>query len=190
MFSVASRCRLQCNLQRMILLITSSDFGQNCAKALLASTRLKTEVVPDVRSALNRLREDSFSAVILDESLLDASAKQIDILLKHLGTAVPVFINLGISRTERVVRDVLLALRRVDQERVLARKAVEWELRSQLKGELTGILLWTQQAMSVPSLPAAAESKLKSVYELADRMRSRLEITDSAEKQQAAASNL
>lgn len=161
----------------MILLITTSDHGQNCAKALLASTRLKTEVVTDVRSALNRLREDGFSAVVLDESLLEASAKQIDILLKHLGTAVPVFVNLGISRTERVVRDVVLALQRVDQERALARKAVEWELRSQLKGELTGILLWTQQAMAVPALPAAAETKLKSVYELADRMRTRLEIT-------------
>lgn len=161
----------------MILLITSSAHAQSCAKALLASTRIKTEVVPEVRTALNRLREDSFSAVVLDESLLEPSAKQIDILLKHLGTAVPVFVNLGISRTDRVVRDVLLALRRVDQERVLARKAVEWELRSQLKGELTGILLWTQQAMAVPSLPAAAETKLKSVVELADRMRSRLEIT-------------
>jgi hypothetical protein len=161
----------------MILLITSSAHGQSCAKALLASTRIKTELVADVRTALNRLREDSFSAVVLDESLLEASAKQIDILLKHLGTAVPVFVNLGVSRTDRVVRDVLLALRRVDQERALARKAVEWELRSQLKGELTGILLWTQQAMAVPSLPTAAETKLKSVVELADRMRTRLEIT-------------
>jgi hypothetical protein len=160
----------------MILLITSSAHGQICAKALLASTRIKTELVTDVRTALNRLREDSFTAVVLDESLLEPSAKEIDILLKHLGTAVPVFVNLGISRTERVVRDVLLALRRVDQERALARKAVEWELRSQLKGELTGILLWTQQAMAVPSLPTAAETKLKSVFELADRMRNRLEI--------------
>ncbi len=175
----------------MILLITSSAHGQSCAKALLASTRIRTEVVPDVRSAMNRLREDNFSTVVLDESLLDASAKQIDILLKHLGTAVPVFVNLGISRTDRVVRDVLLALRRVEQERALARKAVEWELCSQLKGELTGILLWTQQAMDDPSLPAAAEGKLKSVVELAEKMRDRLRVpVDSAEKQQAAGGKL
>lgn len=171
----------------MILLITSSAHGQSCAKALLASTRIKTELVLDVCTALNRLRKDNFSTVVLDESMLDSSAKQIDVLLKHLGTAVPVFVNLAISRTDRVVRDVLLALRRVDQERVLARKAVEWELRSELKGELTGILLWTEQAMAVPSLPAAAESKLKSVFELAERMRSRLEIdADVPEKAQAA----
>ncbi len=161
----------------MNLLITSSPHAENCAKALLAATKVKTEVVPDVRSALNRLREASFSGVIIDDSLLEASGKQIDILLKHLGTAIPVFVNLAISRTDRVVRDVLAALQRVEQERALARKAAEWELRSELKGELTGILLWTQQAMAVPSLPAAAESKLKSVVELADRIRARLELT-------------
>ena len=161
----------------MILLITSSSQGPDCARALLASTKVKTEVVPDVRSALNRLRENSFSAVVIDDSLLATSGKQIDILLKHLATAIPVFLNLAISRTDRVVRDVVAALQRVEQERALARKAVAWELRSELKGELTGILLWTQQAMAVPSLPPSAETKLKSVVELADRIRARLEIT-------------
>jgi DNA-binding NtrC family response regulator len=161
----------------MILLITASVRGRECAKALLASTKTKTEVVPEVRTALNRLREASFSAVVIDDSLLATSGKQLDILLKHLGTAIPVFVNLAISRSDRVVRDVLAALQRVEQERALARKAVEWELRSELKGELTGILLWTQQAMAVPALPAAAETKLKSVVELADRIRARLEIT-------------
>src|SRR5512146_462105 len=109
----------------MILLITTSPQGQNCAKALLASTHVKTELVCDVRAAMNRLREEAFSAVILDESLLEPSAKQIDILLRHLGTALPVFVNLAISRTDRVVRDVLAALRRVEQERIQARKSVE-----------------------------------------------------------------
>ena len=158
----------------MILLVTGSAHGQECAKALLAATRIKTELAPDIRTALNRLREDSFSAVVLDESLTEISGNQIETLLKQLNTAVPVFVNLAISRMERVSRDVVAALRRVEQERSIARKAVEWELRSQLKGELTGILLWTQQALSVPALPAAAETKLKSVYELADRMRTRL----------------
>jgi hypothetical protein len=143
-------------------------------KALLAATRTKTELARDIRTALMRLREQEFSAVVIDESLLEPSAKTIDMLVKHVGRAVPVFINLAVSRMERVVRDVQAALRRAEQERSVARHAVESDLRSQLKGELTGILLWTQQALEVPALPSAAESKLKSVFDAADKIRSRL----------------
>ncbi|HEY5164284.1 MAG TPA: hypothetical protein VII81_14840 [Terriglobales bacterium] len=158
----------------MILLITASANGPECAKALLATAHAKTEVAPDIRTALNRLRENEYTAVVIDESMADASASQLEVVFKHLGTAVPVFVNLGISRKDRVVRDVVTALRRVEQEKSFARRSVEWELRSQLKGDLTGILLSAQQALDVPTLPSAAETKLKSVCELADRMRIRL----------------
>jgi hypothetical protein len=158
----------------MILLITNSSNGQECAKALLAATRIKTEVAADIRTALGRLRDQEFSAVVIDESLLDPGSKSLDMLVKHAGRAVPVFVNLAVSRMERVVRDVQAALRRVEQERSIARQAAESELRSELKGELTGILLWTQQALEDPGLSSSAESKLKCVFEAADKMRSRL----------------
>jgi hypothetical protein len=173
-FSVALERQTKCNSIGMILLITTSSLGQECATALLAATRIKTELARDVRTALVRLREQEFSAVVMDESLLEPSAKTIDMLVKHLGRAAPIFVNLAVSRMERVIRDVQAALRRADQERTLARHAAESELRSQLKGEITGILLWTQQALETPALPSAAESKLKSVYEVADKIRVRL----------------
>ena len=158
----------------MILLITNSTHGQECSTSLLAATRTKTVLAPDIRTALAQLRDQEFSAVVIDESLLEPSAKSIDMLVKHLGRAVPVFVNLAVSRMERVVRDIQAAMNRAEQERSMARIAVEFELRGQLRGELTGILLWTQQALELPALPAAAESKLKSVYETADKMRERL----------------
>jgi len=158
----------------MILLITNSSNGQECAKALLAATRIQTEVAADVRTALGRLRDQEFTAIAIDESLVDPSSKSLDMLVKHAGRAVPVFVNLAVSRMQRVVRDMQAALRRVEQERSIARHAVESELRSELKGELTGILLWTQQALEDPALPSSAEAKLKSVFEAADKMRSRL----------------
>ena len=144
------------------------------SSALLAATRIKTELAHDMRTALIRLREQEFSAVVIDESLLEPSAKSIDMLVKHLGRAVPVFVNLAVSRMERVVRDIQAALLRAEKERSVARQAVEFDLRGELRGELTGILLWTQQALELPALPAAAESKLKSVYETADKIRERL----------------
>ena len=158
----------------MILLITNSSHGQEYANTLLAATRIKTVLAPDIRIALARLREQEFKAVVIDESLLEPSAKTIDMMVKHLGRAVLVFVNLAVSRMERVARDVQAGLSRAEQERQLARHAAEFDLRGQLRDELTGILLWTQQALELPALPAAAESKLKSVYEVADKMRARL----------------
>ncbi len=158
----------------MILLITNSVNGPECARALSSASQAKAELASDLHAALNRLRENEYSAVVVDDGIANASPTQLDVLFKHLGTAVPVFVNLGISRKERVVRDVVAAMKRLEQEKSLARRSVEWELRSQLKSDLTGILLSAQQALDMPTLPGAAVNKIKNVCELADRMRTRL----------------
>ena len=158
----------------MILLITNSVNGPECARALSSASQGKAEAASDLHVAMNRLREHEYSAVVIDDGIANASPSQLDVLMKHLGSAVPVFVNLGISRKERVVRDVVTAMKRLEQEKTLARRAVEWELRSQLKSDLTGILLSAQQALDTPALPGAAVNKIKNVCELADRMRARL----------------
>jgi hypothetical protein len=157
----------------MILLITNSVNGPECARALQSDSHA-AELASDLQQALNRLRQDEYTSVVIDESVANASPAQLEVVFKHLGTAVPVFVNLAISRKERVVRDVVIALRRLEQEKQLARRSVEWELLSELKGDLTGILLSAQQALQVPTLPATVATKLKNVCELADRMRARL----------------
>jgi len=158
----------------MILLITNSTHGQECATTLLAATRIKTEIAREVRTALARLREQEFDAVVIDESLLDPTAKTVDMLVKYSGRAVPIYLNLAVSRKERVARDVQAALRRAEQERQLVRHAAEFDLRGELKDELTGILLSIQQALETPALPAAAEVKLQTVGQMADKIRERL----------------
>jgi hypothetical protein len=160
----------------MILLITHPALGQECAAALTASTRIETEIAREVSTALVRLREQEFDAVVIDESLLDPSAKTFDMVVKYSGRAVPIYLNLAVCRKERVVRDVQGALRRAEQERQLARHAAEFDLRGQLRDALTGILLSTQQALETPSLPSAAEAKLQVVCQMADKIRERLGI--------------
>jgi hypothetical protein len=158
----------------MVLLITDCAIGPECARLLTAATKVKTDVAPNMRVALTRLREKEYRAVVLDDSMSETSSSQFDVVVKHLGTAVPVFVNFAISAKERVIRDVTTALRRVEAEKQLARRSVEWELRSQLKADLTGILLSAEQALTAEALPAVAEAKLKSVRELAERIRVRL----------------
>ena len=41
--------------------------GQECAQALLASTNLQTEVAPTLQTAVGKLREQEYAAVVIDQ---------------------------------------------------------------------------------------------------------------------------
>jgi hypothetical protein len=68
---------------------------------------------------------------------------------------------------------VLTALRRAGQERAAALNVAQTELRGELRSELTAILLTSEQLLSA-RLPGPLEGKVKSMLEIAQRMRTRL----------------
>lgn len=158
----------------MILLITVSGRGEDCARDVARATGEETRVAASLRKAGALLRAHEFSAVVVDQTVLDAEPAAVDSCLQAAGTAIPIFVNFAISRTERVVSDVRAGLVRRERERTLAMRDAESRLRSELNGAVTGILLSSELALAQPALPAAVEDKLKSVYELASQMRSRL----------------
>ena len=158
----------------MILLITASEQGPEVARAIQVSGGEKTEVAGDLRRALDQLRRREFTAVIIDESLMDLGDGKLEVLLKRVEPAMPVFINLGISRSERVVRDVLSALRRAGQERDAALNVAQVEFRGQPRPELTAILSTSEQLLSA-HLPGPLEGKVRSMLEVAQRIRTRLD---------------
>jgi hypothetical protein len=89
--------------------------------------------------------------------------------------AVPVYVTLAISSAQRVVRDVKTTLRRHEESRLIAIRAAESLLRTELRGAVTGILLSTELALRAPDLPREAADKMRSVCQLASDIRSRLE---------------
>ena len=121
------------------------------------------------------LRSTDCTALVIDQNLAEADPAATDVVLKEAETAIPVFINFAICGLDRVVRDVRAALQRRQEERIRAIREAEANLRSQLTEALTGILLSSQLAMEVPAVPAAAQARLRSVYQLAMSMRQRLE---------------
>ena len=157
----------------MILLITSSLHAQDCAQALTGALRERTQLATSMARAASLLQRHEYSALVLDECVM-ATPVQVESLLRHGNSALPIYVNFAISDIERVVREVRSALRRHEQERQEARRAATDLLRSELRGAVTGILLSSQLALSVPQLPQVAEEKLKTVFQLAERMRVRL----------------
>jgi hypothetical protein len=159
----------------MILLITPYAKSRDWGVGLEQATREPIRVATTLRDATAQLRAHEYLAVVIDQSLLEAEPDEGEIVLQHVGTAIPVYINFAICGMERVVRELRAALHRRKREVVLARQGAERELRNEFKGTLTALLLSCEMALQLPTLHIAAETKMRAVYELAQEMRTKLE---------------
>ena len=158
----------------MILLITSLAKAQDCAKALQEVASEPVEVAGTLHAAVDQLQAHEFTVVILDQLLLDAEPDDVETIFKHMGTAVPVYSNFAISGIERVSRELRSAVHRRKRESLIARHEAEQDLRSELRGTITALLLSCEMALGVPNLPLLAETKMRTVDALAKEMRAKL----------------
>ena len=140
---------------------------------MLAAGGMKTRLARDVRAAVELLREDQYATVVIDEALVEPSDDKLDAILRHLGSAIPVFVNLGITGRHRLLKEVKAALRRAEQEQRAARHNAREELTGEMSSDLTGLMLNMQQALST-AVPGEAQQKIEAAYQLADHLRQRL----------------
>ncbi len=160
----------------MILVVTSARSVLDAQKTLENAFGESVEMAESVRKAASLARNNDYTAIVLDELMVETEEEVLDSLLNNADMAVPVYVNLGISSLERIIREVKNALRRNEEARLVAIRAAESLLRSEIRDAVTGILLSTQLALKVPELPIDAEQKMKSVCNLATQIRSRLEM--------------
>jgi hypothetical protein len=159
----------------MILLITPSARGQQCADILKTSTGSEVHWAQNLQEAATRLREQTYSAAVIDQFLLETEPEESDRTLEHLGTSFPVYINFAVTAMERLVREVRSALHRRKREESAARRAVEDQMRSEMRETITAMLLSCELAMAVPEVPAPAAEKIRAIDNLARELRVRLE---------------
>jgi hypothetical protein len=171
----------------MILLVTPSVRAGECAAALNHATGERVVVAESLPRASALLRAECYLAVVLDQYLLEAEPGEAEATLAHLGTAIPVQANLGISGMERLVHEVQEAVERREREEVGARKAVMGRMCGELNGTVTALLLSSELALGTPGLPAAAAEKIESVHELVKKLRRQLEGGGATEERGQAA---
>lgn len=160
----------------MILLVTTSSRSKEYAAALEQGTGHKTHVAAAVPQAVAKMQAAEYDILATDQSLLEADFRAVDTLLNHCGTAMPLYVNLALHSPERIVREVQVALRRGETEKLAAERSAGRVLRNELRGEITGILLSSELALRQQGLSPEIAEKIRSVRELAQKMRSRLEI--------------
>lgn len=161
----------------MILLITPSARGQQCADTLNAATGLATHWAQNLQQATTRLREQTYVAVVIDQFLMETEPEESDQLVEHLDTAFPVHVNFGVTGMERLVRDVRSALHRRKREETAARRAVVQQVHSEMRETLTALLLSCELAMSVPEIPVPAVEKIRAIDNFARELRLRLQVS-------------
>jgi hypothetical protein len=142
----------------MILLITPSSRGQECAQVLFASTNHPTDVASTLQAAVSKLRQDEYAAVVIDQFVLEVEPEG-EQMLRHLGSAFPVYVNCAISGVERIVREVQSALRRRQREEQIARSSA-----SHLSCDL---------ALASKEVPQYAADRICMIHDLATQMRAR-----------------
>jgi hypothetical protein len=160
----------------MILIITASASGQQCVDALKAATNNEVQWAQSLQQAAANLRQQTYSAAVIDQFLLETEPEESDQMLEHLGTAFPVYVNFAVTGLDRLVREVRSALHRRKREETAARRAVEDQLRSEMGDTLTALLLSCELAMSIPGVPAPAAEKIQTIDTLARELRVRLEV--------------
>lgn len=159
----------------MILLISTSSRARECALAIEAYTRQTIQVASSVARAISMMQAKTYDVLVVDESLSEIDDSAIDALLNNAELAMPVYINLGLHCTERVVREVQAGLVRKQAEHIVAKRSAQSLLKSELHGDLTGILLASELALKEPAISANLSDRINSVHRLAEQMCTRLQ---------------
>jgi hypothetical protein len=163
----------------MILLVTPSERGKSCAQVLQAATGHPTHVANTLQSAISSLRTEEYAAVVLDQFLVETEPDECNLMLSHLASAVPVYVNCGISGAERISREVRSALSRRQREEQAARRSAEQAIWSELNETVTAMLLSCDLALSTAGMSTAAAEKIHAVRDHAGHIRSLLEASQA-----------
>jgi hypothetical protein len=158
----------------MILIIWNSGKAKECARSIEHAMQESVQVASSLHEGVGRLRSGEYSAVVIDQWITEAEPEPASVVFEHLGMAVPVFANFGISSVERILREVRAALSRRGLETVLARHSARQALRGELKDEMTVLLLSCGVALEEPSLSDSARMRLQKIEELAKHISEKL----------------
>ena len=108
----------------MILVVTPNLAAEDCAEALRQATSEEIVMAASLGEAATLLRTESYLAVVLDQYLLETEPDETETVMRHLGTAIPLQVNLAISGGARLAREVRAAVRHVAPGYVAANREI------------------------------------------------------------------
>src|SRR4029077_12414852 len=162
----------------MLLVITSSAKARGCAQAIQQVTSEETHVAATLSQAMAQLRAQEYVAVLIDQAFMETEPVESDMVLEHIGTAVPAHVNFAINGMDRVAHELRANLLRNERQILLVRQEGQQALRNELKGTITALLLSCEMALQVPDRRAkpktgcAASTNLPGSYASSSKIQS------------------
>jgi hypothetical protein len=165
----------------MILLISPCSKGKQVLEVLQSTCHGAGLHVPNLGQARRALETRGYSALVIDQAVLDLEPEAASILLQSAGAALPVFVSLAVASPERVAAEVRAALARNEEVAKRARQVAQEEVWCWLKDLVTGLTLECDLALKLSSVSDELEKNLLSLKGLTNEMRLRLaEETEAA----------
>lgn len=160
----------------MILIIWHSEKANQYARSIEHAMQEHVRVASSLHEGCDLLRVQEFSIVVIDQWITEAEPEPTSVVFEHLGMAIPLFVNFGISGVERILREMRAALSRRGLESVLAHDSARQRLRDQLKDDVTALLLSCGVALEERGLSESTRARLQTIEELAKQMKEKLAI--------------
>jgi hypothetical protein len=169
-----------------ILMVTGMEGARNCAVVVATQLGREIDVAEGRKQALAALRRKEYSAVIVDETVVECDPAGTEAIWEHAGLAIPIQVNFALSGAARVVREIRAAMHRREREQALAHRAAAAAIESELKSTVAGLLLHTELAASGSEVSAPMAERLRTVAELAGTLRQQLAANTSSSRAQQA----
>ena len=162
-------------MQDMILIVTPSTSGPQCAELIGKALKQQATLVTTIREAISAVRSAEYRVIVMDDDLFEVNPATAAGVAELAEGAISVFLNFRIASSERVIREVKAALRRRERDEATARHSAALQLQGELGNDLTGILVSAQTAMKIPNLPGPVQERLSNLYEIARKLQLRLQ---------------
>ncbi|MGA2350199.1 MAG: hypothetical protein ABSF70_07195 [Terracidiphilus sp.] len=157
-----------------ILIVTGVEGARNCAAVVAAQLGMDVEVADGRKAALGALRRHEYTAVVVDETMVECDPASAEAIWEHASLAIPLQINFALSGAARLIREIRSALHRREREQTLARRAAAAAIETELKSTVAGLLLHSQLALNGNDLSGPAAERMRVVADLAGNLRQQL----------------
>jgi signal transduction histidine kinase len=159
----------------IFLLLSPYQHANKCAAQMERATQEEVKTVNSMRLAIAALRTQTFGLVVADENLLESTPGSSDALIQRMETASPLWLDMASLRPEKIAKLVVAALKRRALEYKIVREQAIAELRSELKSDVTGLLLSSEMVLKSGGLSPRSSERVNSILETAQRMKTKLD---------------
>lgn len=157
--------------RRRVLVITMMEGIDTQAAEIAQHLGIRIDHAAGRPAAVRMLERESYSVVVLDQMLADTDPQGAELLWRHSGLAVPLQISLSIAGSQRLERELRVALARRQREQELARLAASADLDAGIKNAVTAFLLEAHLALQEADISPQVENRLRTMAGIADRLR-------------------